>query len=149
MSGVIYEYGIGFFLLLTLPISAIDYCYHRIPDILVIPGIIFSCAFRIFIIGTSWQMVLLLFGFGLIPFYVIRLWSRGRIGLGDVKLSAFLSIVLGVEGWLLMVFFSSLAAVGFAYAALRWGKLKRSTRIPYGPFLSGGAILAFGLVQTI
>lgn len=139
-----------FILLLSLPISIIDIKEHRIPDIITLPGILLAFLWRLYFWEESITESLFLLLTGFLPFYSIHFFSRGKLGLGDVKLSTLLALILGFEKWFLMVFFSSFAAVVFALAGLKLGKLERNSRIPFGPFLCGGAILAhysMGLVS--
>jgi prepilin signal peptidase PulO-like enzyme (type II secretory pathway) len=66
--------------------------------------------------------------------------SKGKwVGLGDVKLGIFIGAVLGWQKALLVLFLANI--IGFLIVApgLLTGKLKRTSRIPFGPFL----ILAF------
>lgn len=129
-------------LAVTIPVSAIDIKKQKIPDIIIYPAIILFIIFRIWIYHDSLLAVLILPLAGFIPFFLIWYFTKGKMGLGDAKLSAFLALVLGMEGWFIMVFVSSLCALIFAGIMLWAKKMNRSSKIPYGPFLSLGALAA-------
>lgn len=77
-------------------------------------------------------------------FYVLFHVSDGRwIGGGDVKLGALLGLIL--IDWQLMlftIFTASLLGTAFSLPLITSGKLKKSAKIPFGPFLIAGAIIA-------
>ena len=69
--------------------------------------------------------------------------SRGKwVGFGDVKLGIFMGVVLGWQGALLTLFLSNV--IGFLVVApgLLVGKLTVKSRVPFGPFLIVGFVLA-------
>lgn len=129
---------------LFLPIGVIvavrDWRTYQIPNWLIYPAlIIFTCC-RVFLVPEMWWLPLVdgIAGGGL--FLVSRIVTRGKLGLGDVKLSALVAIVLGVIGWIFAVMLACIGALIWVYAA--HGRAARETRIPFGAFLSGGAVLA-------
>ncbi|MDW8120125.1 MAG: A24 family peptidase [Chloroflexota bacterium] len=72
----------------------------------------------------------------------IHLASRGRMGAGDVKLAALIGAMLGFPLGLVAL---GLAVVGGGVVALGLVASRRKRlqdAFPYGPFLSGGAVLA-------
>ncbi|MBI3305112.1 prepilin peptidase [Candidatus Parcubacteria bacterium] len=83
-------------------------------------------------------------------FWLIVVFSRGRwLGLGDVKLVAFLGLVLGWPRILpaLALAFWSGAIVGGALLAA--GRKKISSPIPFGPYLVFGALTVMLLGDVI
>lgn len=77
-------------------------------------------------------------------FYLIFQVSQGKwIGGGDVKLGFLLGLVLA-NGWLmtLAIFTASVLGTLAALPLLMSGKARRQTKIPFGPFLIIGAIIA-------
>jgi leader peptidase (prepilin peptidase) / N-methyltransferase len=73
-------------------------------------------------------------------FLLLKLINRGAIGMGDVKLALLLGAGLGssVVGAVMIAF---LAAFPFALATvIRGGLTARKTTLPFGPFLSFGAL---------
>jgi len=67
--------------------------------------------------------------------------KRQGMGLGDVKLMAFIGAVLGVEA-LPWVLFSSAGLGSLVGLMVAWRNGQgRLTPVPYGPFLAVGALL--------
>ena len=70
--------------------------------------------------------------------------SKGEwVGLGDVKLGVFMGLVLGWERGLLAVVLANLIAFMFVLPGLLTGKIKRTARIPFGPFLILATVITF------
>lgn len=83
-------------------------------------------------------------------YLVLHLVSSGRwVGFGDVKLGVGLGLILVYwELSLLALFLANLLGCLFVIPLLVAGKLKRQSRVPFGPFLIGGVMVAqlFGFV---
>lgn len=71
-------------------------------------------------------------------------FSRGGMGGGDIKLTAVLGIFLGWQGVLLAVFYASCigSVVGIVLNLNKGKKIGKAT-IPFGPFLSLGAMAVY------
>lgn len=76
-------------------------------------------------------------------FYLLFQVSKGRwIGGGDVKLGALLGLLVGGPlSSLLLLFLASLSGSITSLPLLLTGKLSRSDRIPFGPFLIAAGIV--------
>jgi prepilin signal peptidase PulO-like enzyme (type II secretory pathway) len=76
-------------------------------------------------------------------FYVLFQVSKGKwIGGGDVKLGWLLGLVVGTAGKaFLLIFAASLLGTVVSLPLLASNKLKRSSQIPFGPFLIVAAII--------
>lgn len=76
-------------------------------------------------------------------FYVLFQISAGRwIGGGDVKLGAVLGIIVGGPmNAILLLFMASFAGTLVTLPLLMTGKAKRTSKLPFGPFLIMGAYL--------
>lgn len=132
--------------LVLIPVTIIDLKEKRIPDIFTYSGIILLLLIKtVMKVQPVYQSSLLIIS-GFIPFFLIWLITKGKLGLGDAKLSAFLSLALGIRGWLAMIFISSLAGIFFAVIMLVFKKMDRKTRIPYAPFMSFGALVALFII---
>ena len=78
--------------------------------------------------------------------FLVLAWVRpADLGLGDVKLAGILGLMLGWQGWGVVVvgaflgfLFGGLAGVGLMLA----GRADRRTAIPFGPLLLLGALVA-------
>lgn len=78
-------------------------------------------------------------------FYVLFQVSKGKwIGGGDVKLAVILGLVLGSPAKaLLMLFTASLLGTIISLPLLLSHRLKKNSRIPFGPLLIIGTIIAY------
>jgi leader peptidase (prepilin peptidase) / N-methyltransferase len=98
------------------------------------------------ILGSVYA-VLILSGLYLALFVV----SKGKwVGLGDVKLGIFLG--LGLGSWelaLLCLFLANFLGCLVVVPGILSGKMKRTSRVPFGPFLIGGFLLTFIFGQYI
>lgn len=76
-------------------------------------------------------------------FYVLFQVSEGRwIGGGDVKLGALLGLIVGTPGRaILFIFLGSLLGSLVSVPLLAAGRMKRTSALPFGPFLIAGAIV--------
>lgn len=75
---------------------------------------------------------------------LLYVMSRGRFGDGDVRLSPLLGLYLGWSGGALVFSGFLLSFVLGALCGLMWmawTRLRRSTAIPFGPFLAAGTVL--------
>ena len=92
------------------------------------PGRLVECT----VAGVAASLVLL----------VPSLVHRGAMGMGDVKLAGLLGVALGAKV-LAALMVGSLACVPVALVMLVRGARGRSATLPYGPFLTFGAAVAF------
>ena len=133
------------FLAALLVIIFIDIHLQIIPDRISLPGILIGFAGSFFNPLVSWQEAGLgiLFGGGVL--YAVAagyalLTGRDGMGGGDIKLLAMIGAFLGSQCLLYVVFFSSLTGSLVGIAAMFRQKKGGQTRIPFGPFLSLGAM---------
>lgn len=76
-------------------------------------------------------------------FYLLRVLSRGGLGLGDVKLLAALGPWLGWQGMIICLLLSSSLGLCYGSYLLLQGKITRQSALPFGPWLAAGALVAF------
>ncbi len=134
-----------FFFSSLLVISLIDFKFFIIPDVITIPGTLVGIAvspFREgidFIHSASGAVVGMLIPL-IIYFFYVKVRKMEGLGLGDVKLLAFIGSATGIYGVLMAFFLGSVA--GLIYA-LPWVIKNRSAgfAIPFGPFLSLGCFI--------
>jgi len=127
----------------------IDLDHHRLPDAVVLPSypvvaVLLAVAGLVTgdfpVARTALSVVVWLAVYSLIW---LTTWGRG-MGLGDVKLSGLLGLLLGWLGWgpslvgLLAGFVIGAAA---AVTLLASGRAGRGTKIAHGPFMLAGAAL--------
>lgn len=141
---------------LLLVLLGIDLEHQRIPNKIVYPAIALALVAAVLTPGA--QPVALLLGgaiaFGLL--LLIALLLPGGMGMGDVKLTAFIGLIVGYPLVLVMLFFSFLLGGAVAGALLLAGKVGRKESIAFGPFLAvagmttllyGDAILTWWLAR--
>ncbi|GAB6142852.1 A24 family peptidase [Desulfocicer niacini] len=146
--GMTVQGAVWFLFICTLAvISFIDYDFQIIPDSLSLPGIpVFTLAT---VLGGihPWQEALIGILTGGGSLYVVALvyhFIRKEEGMGggDIKLLAMIGAATGWQGVLFTIFAGSLAgtlAGGLAMAINRRTDFR--LRIPFGPYLSAGAII--------
>ncbi|MGQ0631522.1 MAG: prepilin peptidase [Sporichthyaceae bacterium] len=131
-------------------LAAIDLRHHRLPDALVLPSYPIALALLgvAAIADTGGEPLIravvgatLTAGF----YYLIALLRPGGIGFGDVKLAGLLGLQLGWIGWTEiaagpLIAFATAAVV--ATALLLLGRVTRTSRLPFGPFMLGGSLVA-------
>jgi leader peptidase (prepilin peptidase)/N-methyltransferase len=147
------RYGLSFeyfvFLLFVsalITISLIDLRHKIIPDVLSLPGVIAGFSVSLFLGSITWldSLIGILSGGGslfLVGFVYKLITGREGMGGGDVKLLAMIGAWMGWRSLPFIVLISSLtgAVIGFAFILLSGKGLR--FRIPFGPFLSLGALL--------
>jgi leader peptidase (prepilin peptidase) / N-methyltransferase len=134
----------------AIALAAIDIDLHKLPDALTLPS--YPVAAVLLTAGAlaahePFDLVrTAIGGVALFAFYAV-LWfvyPRG-MGLGDVKLAGVLGMYLGYLGW------GTLAVgafLGFALGAvvgvslMATGRATRKSKIPFGPFMLSGALVA-------
>jgi len=133
------------FLIFLIPIVVNDIRNHRIPDILIFTClsviIILRCIFKY---NFSLSIILELFiGF----FFIWVLWflTKGKIGLGDAKLSALMAMILGLANWFVAIFFASAIGSLFGLVKIWKSRMKTDEILPFAPFLAIGSIFSFFL----
>jgi prepilin signal peptidase PulO-like enzyme (type II secretory pathway) len=84
-------------------------------------------------------------------YFVLHVVSKGRwVGFGDVKLGVFLGLVLG--SWplaLLCLFLANFIGCLYVVPLMLMGKISRTSRVPFGPFLMLGFVVAALFGQTL
>ncbi len=135
------------FVSLLLVIAFIDLETFLIPDKLSLPGIVLGFTASFFTVRLTWteSLVGLLVGGGVLFFVAILyqyLRKQDGMGGGDIKLLAMIGAFLGTVGVVFTVLASSLMGTIFGVVTmLRSRRQAGTTMIPFGPFLSMGAIL--------
>lgn len=126
-----------FFLFL---ISLIDYYHYLIFDYILLPMLTFGLLFLLFSPENILSSLLAASSFSLL-LLSLSLLSKGGMGGGDIKFSFVLGIWLGFPQTIVNIYITFILGgfVSFFYLL----KKRNNIRIPFAPFLSLGAILAF------
>jgi len=120
-------------------VTRTDFEHRLIPDRIILPGAVAMLVLRT-IDDPSVEWVLSALGAGLVLFVVVLVYPQG-LGMGDVKLSAFLGAGLGALVAIAMFIGFFAAFVPALVLILRRGASARKQAIPLGPFLALGAVV--------
>jgi leader peptidase (prepilin peptidase) / N-methyltransferase len=124
-----------------LIIALIDLDHKIIPNIITLPGIAVGLGLSVWALPITPLTSL----FGLLVggalFYLIAVVSKGGMGGGDIKLIAMIGAFLGWPGALFTIFSGALLGSLVGVTLMLLGKKGRKDKVPFGPFLSCGAIL--------
>ncbi len=126
-----------------IALTFIDLDTMTLPDVLVYPLLIMGILGSLFLPGSpGWLESLLSAVAAGGSFWLITIIYPRGMGFGDVKFVAALGAYLGFPNIMLAVFCASLAGsvVGLSMLLLQRRKIKQP--IPFGPFLSLGALAA-------
>jgi leader peptidase (prepilin peptidase)/N-methyltransferase len=142
------------FIATLIVVTFIDMDHRIIPDVITLPGIPLFFLFAFAIPTVTWQesTIGILVGGGSL-FTVAWLYhlitGREGMGGGDIKLLAMIGAILGWQGILFTIFAAS--AIGTVAGLLTMIKSSKGMRlaIPFGPFLSLGAIVYIFFGETI
>ena len=143
-----YKLGLGLpFAFYGLLISAlvvvalIDFDHKIIPNTITLPGMVIGFGLSLWALPITPLASLLGILIGGSFFYLIALVSKGGMGGGDIKLIAMIGAFLGWQGALFTIFSGALLGSLVGVMLMFLGKKGRKDKVPFGPFLSGGAII--------
>jgi leader peptidase (prepilin peptidase) / N-methyltransferase len=135
------------FVVVLVILSVIDLRERRLPNRIVGPAVAVALAAQA-ILHSSRMLEWLAAAFGAALFFLLpSLVYRGGVGMGDVKLAFLLGAVLGAEVIPALMIGVVAGAVAAAVLLAVRGSDARKYPLPYGPFLSFGAVL--GLLTGI
>jgi leader peptidase (prepilin peptidase)/N-methyltransferase len=129
---------------------AIDLQHRILPNVITLPGIVVGFIFSVLTpagLGPGWvsSLIGILAGGGLLwgiaeAYYRIR--GEEGLGMGDVKMIGMIGAFLGWQGMLITLVLSSLlgSIVGVAMIVAKKGDMKYA--LPFGSFLTIGALIA-------
>lgn len=130
-------------LLAFLGIALVDLDTYIIPDSLCVAVALLGVGFAVVAEQPGTLIDRLFAGFlGAGTIVIVILASRGGMGFGDAKLVASMGIALGLQGLGVALFMGFVMGALAALILLVTRKKKRGDAIPFGPFLSAGAMVA-------
>ena len=151
-AGLYWYYGLSpelavgvFYFSLFLVLFVIDLEHHLILNRLVYPGLVVALLVSIFlshleVVPTIADSALGgAIGLGL--FLLITIVSRGGMGWGDVKMAALIGLVVGYPNVFVALLLAVVAGGLVAGLSLVFKAKSRKQGIPFGPFLSVGAMV--------
>jgi leader peptidase (prepilin peptidase)/N-methyltransferase len=147
--------ALAWLVLLAVPLAFIDSAVHRLPNRLTATAFAGVLALLIVAALTAHRPGQLgrtaIGAAALICFYLL-LWviRPGGMGLGDVKLSASVGLVLGWISWQALfvgTFLAFILAAACGVVLLATRKAGRGSQLPLGPFMLLGAVIAVALLS--
>ncbi|MFB7343134.1 prepilin peptidase [Streptomyces hydrogenans] len=134
-------------------LACVDVRVQRLPDGLTLPlalalPLLLGAAELLPYDAGSWPHALLgalALGGGYLALHLV---SPQGLGFGDVKLALPLGAALGWYGWGVLftgAFLGFLLGAGYGFGRVLLGRAGRSSAIPFGPFMLGGALLGLAL----
>ena len=131
-------------------LSAVDIAAHRLPTRVVAgtAGVIVAAISAAALLGRSSE-ILVHAGLGALTaggvYLLLFMLVPNGIGAGDVRLAAVTGLTLGSSGWrtvILGLALPYLLCLPFAAATAIHRRGRHSDRIPFGPFLIAGSLIA-------
>lgn len=151
--GVYLKFGIGLeafiyfiFIVCLMIVTFIDLDHRIIPDVISLPGIPlgFLASFALPDIGMLDSLLGILAGGGsllIVAWTYQLLTGRAGMGGGDIKLLAMMGAFIGWKGVLFTIFASSALGTVAGIAVMIVTRKGMKLAVPFGPFLSIGALL--------
>ncbi|MFC1902618.1 prepilin peptidase [Chloroflexota bacterium] len=130
-----------YFCLLTI-IFVIDLEHRVILNVVVYPAAAISLIIAAFMSDPGLVSVLIGGAVGLIIMFLIAIIYRGGIGWGDVKMAGLMGLLTGFPLVLVSLFLAVVSGGLVATILLLLKIKKRNQTMPFGPFLSVGAMVA-------
>lgn len=151
-SNSLVEFFVWFVLFMCplITLSIIDFQLKIIPDIISLPFIVVGIAVNFYIHYPDWLQAFKVSGLGILigggvllvlAEVISRLKKTEAMGGGDIKLSAMLGAFLGWKALIFVFLASSVLALVYAVLQIITKNQDEDKTIPFGPFLSMGAII--------
>ena len=121
-------------------VSAIDLEHRIIPNVIVVPGTAIVLVARTLLDPSPEWAIAAAAAFAFL--FVAAVIYPAGMGMGDVKLAAFMGAMLGAEVAVGLMAGMLLAILPSIVLFARHGTKARKMTIPFGPFLAGGAVIA-------
>lgn len=125
-----------------IAVTFIDLDHFIIPDSITLPGTAVGLILAWLVLPVTLKSALLGAGIGAGLFWILAVIVPHGMGGGDIKLMAMIGSFIGLKGTLFTIFLGSLfgSIIGII-GILVFGK-NRKTKIPFGPFLAVGGLMA-------
>jgi len=139
-------------LVILMALLVYDARWYLLPDKLTYPLIVLAALFgminQFIVVGASTAQGISELTLGVVSvaglYYALYTISKGKwVGFGDVKLGIAMGLILGWQLGLLSVFLANLIGLVYILPGMLAGKLTTQSKIPFGPFLIVGLIVAY------
>lgn len=137
------------FILFSFSASVIDIKHKRIPNSIVFSGVAVLFLFRFCSYSDSIIRIFVDMISGFLILFVIRFFTKGKLGMGDVKFAVLMGVFLGFPKWFIAAGLASFLGLLFTVIGLFFGKVNRDTKIPFAPFLTVGSSIAYFINYSI
>jgi leader peptidase (prepilin peptidase)/N-methyltransferase len=121
-------------------VTVTDLERHIVPNRIIVPALVIALVVQTVRDPSIEWIVAALAASGF--FLIAALIYPAGLGMGDVKLAAFLGAWLGAPVIVALFAGSLLAVVPALFILATQGRSARKVGIPYAPFLAGGAVIA-------
>lgn len=134
-------------------VSLIDLDEQIIPNRVILPAVPAALVLMAVVawVRGDWGILLRSLAgaaIGGVPLGLLALLLPRGMGMGDAKLSLFTGLVLGYQQ-LTGFFFAFLTGSAAGLVLIAFGRMGRKSRIPFGPFLALGALVALFFGEVI
>ncbi|HDZ59410.1 MAG TPA: prepilin peptidase, partial [Actinobacteria bacterium] len=119
----------------------IDMEHYIIPNVIVLPAAAVGLVTMIAIDPGRWLELILAGIISAAFFFLVAIIKPGGMGMGDVKLAGMMGFYLG-KSVLVALFLGFLLGALAGLALVITGRKGRKSRVPFGPFLAVGGIVA-------
>jgi leader peptidase (prepilin peptidase) / N-methyltransferase len=130
----------SFFCAVLVAVSAIDLTHRIIPNRIVLPAFVVVLVAQT-LLEPSPEWALAALGCSLFLFLAVLAYPAG-MGMGDVKLALLMGAALGKTVGVALMVGMLAAMVPSVVLMVRHGSKARKMKIPFGPFLAIGAVVA-------
>lgn len=130
------------FVLLAISLFLVyyDLKYYKVPNVVNLLLLLLVVAYKVY--SKEYILDYLLPGsIAFITLFLIYIFSKGKLGMGDIKYSSIMAAYFGYRFWIGSLLYASVTALIISIALLIIKKIKRDTRIPFMPFLVLGNII--------
>lgn len=132
------------FCVIAIPVSIIDVKKLKIPDTVIL---IAAATFAVEIVIFERDSILFYLTAALLCFLLLLIIrkSTNGLGMGDVKFGIVIGLACGPMLTFLALMVASFIALSLMIPLLVFKKIDNKTKIPFGPFLCLGTIVAIAL----
>jgi leader peptidase (prepilin peptidase)/N-methyltransferase len=127
--------------------ATVDAACRVIPNIVIVVGLIGGLLLAPLGVGLKQAALGAVLAFG--TFLTLYLLRPGALGMGDVKLAAFIGLVVGLDGVPVALGSAVLAGGLYGLVLLASGRANLKDAVAYGPALSLGGLIGLWYVASL